>query len=347
MCNVAGFIGGRKAAPVLLEMLSRQEGLAGGYFSGICTLHDGKLHMRKVEGSLEDLLRDTDASELPGTIGIAHTRPDMGGGRGHAHPFISLDGHLAYIANGHGGYYFDPSSDRSALATEVLEKGGSFTSQTSDPGLNTVEPRPRLPDGQYIHNSDFVCQLIAEQITQHDSVSDGITTAMSMYPAEIVALMLHTTTPDQINVVRFNQPLMVARQNNETYLATSTLGFGFYFPDWLSVFPASSTGVITRDDMLVKPLSIEGKKCCFNLPYAAAYDIIINRLKQPEGAGIQDLKDATSSLWPVEFAPQKDFLVYDIIRSLIIDGKIIQKNIVTTSVHSGKTAPHTRFFIKS
>lgn len=27
MCNVAGFIGQRQAAPVLLEMLSRQEGL--------------------------------------------------------------------------------------------------------------------------------------------------------------------------------------------------------------------------------------------------------------------------------------------------------------------------------
>lgn len=344
MCNVAGFIGRRQAAPILLEMLSRQEGLGGGFFSGICTLHDGKLHMRKVEGSLEDLLRDTDASELPGTVGIAHTRPDMGGDRAQAHPFISHDGHLAYIANGHRGYYTS-CYDRSAMAKEIIEKGGNFTSQTSNPGQNSAVS-PRLPDGQYIHPSDLLCQLVAEKIKQHNSVADGITTAMSLYPAEIIALMLHTTTPDQINVARLSQPLMVAQQDNEMYLATSTIGFGFESPDWLSVFPASSTGVITRDDMLVKPLSVKGKKCCFELPYAAAYEIIINTLKCPEGAGIQDLKDATSNLWPAEFAPQKDFLVYDIIRSLIIDSKIIQKNIVSTSVHSGKTAPHTRFFIK-
>ena len=30
MCNIAGFIGRRQAAPILLEMLLRQEGLAGG-----------------------------------------------------------------------------------------------------------------------------------------------------------------------------------------------------------------------------------------------------------------------------------------------------------------------------
>lgn len=345
MCNVAGFIGRRQAAPVLLEMLSRQEGLAGGFFSGICTLHDGELHMRKVEGSLEDLLRETDASELPGTIGIAHTRPDMGGGSGHAHPFVSHNKQVALIVNGHWGHYA-PCSDRSALAAEIINQGGNFTSKINDPGPNIASPRPRLPDGQYIHGSDLACQLIAREVSQCGSVSDGMARAMAIFPSETVNLMLHTTTPDQINIARFNQPLTIARQDDETFLATTTMGFEVESPDWLSVFPASSTGAVTRNEIIVRPLSIEGKKCCYHLPYAAGHEIIERTLKHPEGAGIQDLKDATSHLWPNGCAPQKDFLVYEIVRSLVNDGKLTQKNISRTSIHSGRIGPHTRFFMK-
>ena len=89
MCNVAGFIGGRRAAPVLLDMLSRLEGYAGGYHTGICTLHEGKLQMRKVEGSVADLLKMTDAAELHDNISIDHTRPDMGGGA-QLNPFFPM-----------------------------------------------------------------------------------------------------------------------------------------------------------------------------------------------------------------------------------------------------------------
>ena len=44
MCNIAGYVGSRPAAPILLDMMRKQEGFAGGYFSGIATIHDGKLY---------------------------------------------------------------------------------------------------------------------------------------------------------------------------------------------------------------------------------------------------------------------------------------------------------------
>jgi hypothetical protein len=34
MCNIAGYVGIRPAAPILIEMIRRQEGLAGGYYTG-------------------------------------------------------------------------------------------------------------------------------------------------------------------------------------------------------------------------------------------------------------------------------------------------------------------------
>ncbi len=345
MCNVAGFIGGQKAAPVLLDMLSRLEGYAGGYHTGICTLHEGKLHLRKVEGSVADLLKMTDAAELPGNIGIAHTRPDMGGGAAHSHPFLSHDERLAYIVNGHVGYYQSAGLDPSTLAAEVLAKGGDFSTRFTchcEPGACT---HPQLSDGMQIHFTDLSCQLLAQAIEHEASIPTGIATAMSQCPSEIVGLMLHQASPGQIQVMRFNQPLTVAQHNGEMYLATTTLGLDIAQAQWQMVFPVSSFGFVERDRVSCQPLAIKDKQCCQKLPWTAAYEIISKRLKDADGAGIQDLKDATGGLWPKEFAPQKDFLVYAILQSMQSEGKIRQENFTRIGKHSGKAAAHTRFFL--
>ncbi|MDY0287054.1 MAG: hypothetical protein RBR21_13055, partial [Bacteroidales bacterium] len=170
-------------------------------------------------------------------------------------------------------------------------------------------------------------------------------TATAKLPEEVVSLILHTSTSHQINVSRISQPLMIARKDDETFLATSAMGFGFETPDWFSVFPASSTGAVTRTDIIVRPLCIPGKQCCYHFPYAEAYAIVKRTLKLSEGACVQDLKDATSHLWPKGAAPQKDLLVYEILRSLGNDGKLTQKNLPRKSVHSGRIGPHFRFFL--
>ena len=47
MCNIAGYIGNRQAAPILLEMLRRQQPYDGDMSTGIATLHEGKLYYKK------------------------------------------------------------------------------------------------------------------------------------------------------------------------------------------------------------------------------------------------------------------------------------------------------------
>ena len=43
MCNIAGYVGSRRAAPIIMEMLRREEGFAGGYYSGLATMCEGKI----------------------------------------------------------------------------------------------------------------------------------------------------------------------------------------------------------------------------------------------------------------------------------------------------------------
>ncbi len=57
MCNIAGYIGNRPAAPILIEMLRKQEWLDGGLSTGIATIHEGKLYYAKVVGDVEALVR--------------------------------------------------------------------------------------------------------------------------------------------------------------------------------------------------------------------------------------------------------------------------------------------------
>jgi len=51
MCNIAGYIGDRQAAPILVEMLRRQEWLDAGLGAGIATIHEGKIYHAKITGT--------------------------------------------------------------------------------------------------------------------------------------------------------------------------------------------------------------------------------------------------------------------------------------------------------
>ena len=109
MCNIAGYVGTKPAAPILIDMLRREEGWDSGYYTGMVTLHDGKLHHTKKTGDLALLLNTTNAASLPGTIGLIHGRSPSGGGDAWAHPFIGGRDteSIAYVANGSAGCFAD------------------------------------------------------------------------------------------------------------------------------------------------------------------------------------------------------------------------------------------------
>ena len=53
MCNISGYAGNKQAAPILVEMLKKQEYFDGGLSTGIATIDDeGNLYYAKVFGSV-------------------------------------------------------------------------------------------------------------------------------------------------------------------------------------------------------------------------------------------------------------------------------------------------------
>jgi len=101
MCGIVGYVGGREAAPVLLDGLRRLE--YRGYDSaGIAVLDEGKFFIARAEGKLGALVEKLDGNMPPGTTGIGHTRWATHGKpiERNAHPHLSGNRRIAVIHNG-------------------------------------------------------------------------------------------------------------------------------------------------------------------------------------------------------------------------------------------------------
>ena len=194
MCNIAGYVGTRCAAPILIEMMRAQEGWGGGYYSGIATLHEGKIYYAKLTGDIDRLVRETDAMNLPGTIGIIHSRSKSGGGDQWAHPFIGgRNGNesIAYVANGAFGCFADRTEQMSALAAALAGEGYAFTSRE----MGKVGKYPMLPDGSCAHRSEVMAQLSGKKIDGGMDASAAMDSAFCQMPSEIVGLRQALTGP--------------------------------------------------------------------------------------------------------------------------------------------------------
>ena len=110
MCGIIGYIGEKKAAPILIEGLERLE--YRGYDSaGISTLeYEGNspcLGTRKSVGKISSLVAmlenpDKRNKPLSGTAGVAHTRWATHGAPSgvNAHPQLSRNKQVAVVHNG-------------------------------------------------------------------------------------------------------------------------------------------------------------------------------------------------------------------------------------------------------
>lgn len=241
MCNIAGYVGLRTAAPIILEMLCREEGFAGGFYSGLATIHSGRIFSEKLTGDVERLKNLTSALSCPGNIGIAHSRSKSGGGDEWAHPFIGFRGdqaQIAYVANGSLGCFANRIDEFSRLTQNLYDAGYSFTSRIS--GVETKR-YPVLADGSAVHMSDSMCQLILRNIDKGSDSISAMEEAFCEMPSEIVGLLLNLSDPDSIAYSRINMPMFIAFADHGAYLASTPLAFPDDAGDPI-LLPAGSSG---------------------------------------------------------------------------------------------------------
>src|SRR5512134_2149977 len=99
MCGIVGYVGPRKAAPILLDGLRRLE--YRGYDSAGLAVHDGaQIEIVRAAGKLENLSHALEQRPLGGTTGLGHTRWATHGrpSEQNAHPHAA--GEVAVVHNG-------------------------------------------------------------------------------------------------------------------------------------------------------------------------------------------------------------------------------------------------------
>jgi len=124
MCGIFGYVGERKAAPILLKGLKRLE--YRGYDSaGICTVSNKEVFIKKDIGKIEEIDEKINLGDLEGNIGISHCRWATHGkvSKENAHPHTDCTGNISIVHNGIIENYNE-------LRKELEEKGHKFSSET-------------------------------------------------------------------------------------------------------------------------------------------------------------------------------------------------------------------------
>ncbi|MEM3516603.1 MAG: glutamine--fructose-6-phosphate transaminase (isomerizing), partial [Candidatus Bathyarchaeia archaeon] len=101
MCGITGYIGEGKASEILLASLKSLE--YRGYDScGMATIFNNKIFIKKDVGKVDEVNTRLNFTQLPGNIGIAHTRWSTHGAvtKDNAHPHISNNKKIAVVHNG-------------------------------------------------------------------------------------------------------------------------------------------------------------------------------------------------------------------------------------------------------
>ena len=342
MCNIAGYVGTRPVAPILIEMMRLQEGWDGGFFTGMATIHEGKLRHAKCVGDLERLLEKTDAAALPGTIGFIHTRSLSGGGDDRwAHPFIGANGKTAFIANGVLGFFAEDGENRRRWLKETTAAG--YPCSTYRP--QRIGNYPETEDGGCIHGSDLCCQIITKFMDDGLDARAALEKTFCEAPLEFVGLLLSEQEPDCITWSRINMPMMVAVAPHGIYMSTTSM----VFPEDAGepiMLPALSSGRVFRDHFTVAAMGAPPATVAAITPgiWHQAYDVICRELEGGERT-IGYLRKAINPLFaPADCYPLA-MVVYNVLHQLRREGRLKIAMHRRPGVEEGLLAPQFKAYL--
>ncbi len=217
MCGIVGYIGTKKAVPVLINGLLSLE--YRGYDSaGIAVLENDLIKVVKDKGRVKNLQDNPELDRIIGTVGIAHTRWATHGepSKVNSHPHLDNSGKFAVVHNGIIENY-------SILRQKLIDNGYKLLSETD------TEVIPNLIHMNY--NGDIL-----------EAVAKTVKELQGSFAIEVISPM----HPDEIIIAKKDSPLVVGSGDDSNYIASdipAILAYtsNFYFVD------ENEIGVIKKD----------------------------------------------------------------------------------------------------
>ena len=202
MCGIVGYVGSKKATPILIDGLLSLE--YRGYDSaGIATLENDVIKVVKDKGRVKNIENIEEINNLIGTIGISHTRWATHGkpSKLNSHPHLDNSNTFAVVHNGIIENY-------SELKDFLVSKVYTFLSQTD------TEVIPNLIHYYYTNGPVSVLKNNEEKFL--GSVKSAVYDLKGSYALEVISPIC----PNKIIVVRKDSPLVIGKGDGENYIAS-------------------------------------------------------------------------------------------------------------------------------
>ena len=217
MCGIFGCIlKAGEAAPLIHASLKRLE--YRGYDSvGIATIQDDKIYLKKDQGKIDEVHKIVNLDDLPGKLGIGHTRWATHGAplKVNAHPHVDCTGNIVIVHNG-------IIENFSELKLELENSGHVFVSKT---------------------DTEVIAHLIEEILQKNPKLklADAVLEAIKRLEGSYAIAAISIKEPDKIICARNESPLVLGVSEK-----------GFYFASDIPAFlPLTNKAVFIEDGELI------------------------------------------------------------------------------------------------
>jgi len=207
MCGIAGYLGFRKAYPIVINGLQRLE--YRGYDSaGVVLLDGNEMSLYKTKGKVSDLKKIVRQKNVEGNLALGHTRWATHGvpNDENSHPHLSNSGKLVIVHNGIIENY-------DTIKKELITRGYTFKSDTD------TEVLINLIEDIKIKNN---CKL-------GKAVQMALTNVIGAYAIAVFDI----SKPDEIIVAKLGSPIAIGigENNSEFFVASDASPFIEYTRD--------------------------------------------------------------------------------------------------------------------
>ena len=192
MCGIVGYIGGREAAPLILDGLRRLE--YRGYDSAGIAVFNGNdsLDVRRASGKLRNLEEVVRGRPLTGSYGIGHTRWATHGRptEENAHPHRDCKGEIVVVHNGIVENYLD-------LRKQLTAEGHTFLTET---------------------DTEVIAHLVEKHL--NGKLEDAVRAAVRQLQGVFALSVISSRDPEKIVAARQGPPVVIGLGDNEFFVAS-------------------------------------------------------------------------------------------------------------------------------
>ncbi len=201
MCGIAGYLGFRKAYPIVINGLQRLE--YRGYDSAGVVLVDGnEMSLYKTKGKVSDLKKIMKQKNVEGNLALGHTRWATHGvpNDENSHPHLSNSGNLVIVHNGIIENY-------DTIKKELITRGYTFKSDT---------------------DTEVLINLIEEvKIKNNCKLGYAVQMALTNVVGAYAIAVFDVTKPNEIIVAKLGSPIAIGigENNSEFFVASDASPF--------------------------------------------------------------------------------------------------------------------------